>query len=196
MFLKLLDRHIHHGTLTVVEPNGQRHTFGEGTPAATWVLNARGTARRILLNPQANLGETYMNGEWDVEDGDLADLLTVLRVNLERRLSDRSLTALLGPLATLVTSWNNLRASLSNVSHHYNLDEALFRAFLDRDMHYSCAYFRTPDRSPGGGPASQMRPHPAQASPRARPTRARHWLRAGAAWPCTSRSVPAWRSWG
>ena len=147
MFLKLLDRHVTQGTLTVVEPGGRRHTFGAGEPAATWVLNKPGTARRILLNPQANLGETYMNGEWDVEDGDLGDLLTVLRVNMERELPARSVAALLGPLGTLVSSWNNVRASLSNVSHHYDLDEALFRAFLDRDMHYSCAYFRAPGLS-------------------------------------------------
>ena len=147
MFLKLLDRHVRHGTLTVVEPNGRRHVFGQGQPSATWVLRKPGAARRMLLNPQANLGETYMNEEWDVEDGDLADLLTVLRVNLERRLAGRSITALLGPLATFMTSWNNVRASLSNVSHHYDLDEALFRAFLDRDMHYSCAYFREPGLS-------------------------------------------------
>lgn len=147
MFLKLLDRHIRQGTLTVVEPDGRRHTFGEGEPSATWVLRKPGVARRILLNPGANLGETYLDEEWDVEAGELADLLTVLRVNLERNLPGRSVTALLGPLATLVTSWNNVRASFSNVSHHYDLDEALFRGFLDRDMHYSCAYFREPDLS-------------------------------------------------
>ena len=147
MFLKLLERYIRHGTLTVVEPSRRRHTFGQGTPVATWVLNTPGAARRILLNPAANLGETYMNREWDVADGDLADLLTILRVNLEQRLSGRSIAGLLGPLATLVTSWNNARDSSSNASHHYDLDEVLFRAFLDEDMHYSCAYYRTPDLS-------------------------------------------------
>ena len=147
MFLKLLDRHIRHGTLTVVEPGGRRHTFGAGEPSATWVLRKPGTARRILFNPGANLGESYMRGEWDVEAGGLADLLTVLRVNMERNLPGSSVTALLGPLSTILTSWNTVRASLSNVSHHYDLDEALFRAFLDRDMHYSCAYFREPDLS-------------------------------------------------
>ena len=44
-------------------------------------------------------------------------------------------------------SWNNLGASLRNVSHHYDLDASLFRAFLDRDMHYSCAYFRSPEQT-------------------------------------------------
>ena len=38
-------------------------------------------------------------------------------------------------------SWNSLTASRRNVSHHYDLDEALFRACLDTDLHYSCAYF-------------------------------------------------------
>jgi cyclopropane-fatty-acyl-phospholipid synthase len=33
------------------------------------------------------------------------------------------------------------------VHHHYDLDEELFRAFLDRGMHYSCAYFRDADMS-------------------------------------------------
>ena len=35
---------------------------------------------------------------------------------------------------------------MRNVSHHYDLDASLFRAFLDQDMHYSCAYFRSPDQ--------------------------------------------------
>ena len=34
--------------------------------------------------------------------------------------------------------------SLSNVSSPYDLDGNLFRFFLDRDMHYSCAYFTQP----------------------------------------------------
>ena len=147
MFLKLLDRYITQGTLTVVEPDGHRHTFGQGEPHATWVLRNGRARRRILLNAAANVGETYMDGDWDVQDGDLADLLTILRVNMEEHAPGRSTAALAGALASLLTSWNNVRASLSNVSHHYDLDEALFRAFLDTDMHYSCAYFREPDVS-------------------------------------------------
>ena len=142
MFETLLQNHVRQGTLTLVTPDGVRRTFGAGEPRVTWVVRRRWTIRKILLNPAANLGETYMDAEWDVEDGDLIDLLTLLRSNLEPAISDRRLTALTGPLATLVGSWNTVRASLRNVSHHYNLDAALFRAFLDRNMHYSCAYFR------------------------------------------------------
>ena len=145
MFAKLFQEHMRNGTLTLVTPDGERQTFGDGAPRATWILRKPRALLKILLNAEANLGETYMNEEWDVEDGDLIDLLNILRTNVEPAVSNRRLMALTGPVATLVQSWNTARASLRNVSHHYNLDEALFRAFLDRDMHYSCAYFREAD---------------------------------------------------
>ena len=145
MFAKLLERHLRHGTLTLVTPDGRRETYGSGSPKATWVIRRPGTMVRILLNPAANLGETYMDEGWDVEDGDLVDLLTILRTNLESAVANPSPGTMLGPVGTLVQSWNTARTSLSNVRHHYNLEESLFRAFLDRNMHYSCAYFRSPD---------------------------------------------------
>ena len=145
MFAELLQKHVRRGTLTFVAPDGTRRTFGDGSPRVTWRVRKRQTMAKILLNPEANLGETYMNGEWDVEEGGLVDLLTILRTNLESAVSARSVTALLRPAATLFKSWNTVQASLRNVSHHYNLDETLFRAFLDRNMHYSCAYFREAD---------------------------------------------------
>lgn len=142
MFAELLQKHVRHGTLTLVTPDGGRRTFGCGDPKATWIVRRPRTLRKLLLNPEANLGETYMDEGWDVEDGELIDLLTILRSNLESAVSGKAITAAMGPAAALVGSWNTVRASLRNVSHHYNLDEALFRAFLDRNMHYSCAYFR------------------------------------------------------
>lgn len=145
MFLKLLERHVRRGTLTVSMPEGTRHVFGEGQPSATWHIRRRAAVARIALNPAANLGETYMARDWDVEDGGLHALLTILRTNLEREVATGGAMRLLQPLATLLASWNNARSSLSNVSRHYDLDETLFRAFLDRDMHYSCAYFREPE---------------------------------------------------
>ena len=145
MFAELLQKHVRHGTLTLVTPDGARRTFGDGNPKATWIVRKPRTMRKLLLNPAANLGETYMDQEWDVEDGELIDLLTILRGNLESTVSHRAVAAKTRPVATLVGSWNTVRASLRNARHHYNLNEALFRAFLDRNMHYSCAYFREAD---------------------------------------------------
>ena len=102
-------------------------------------LNRRRTLTRILRNPTLNLGETYLAGEWDVIEGSLHDLLTILRTNLERQ-TDRS--RLGRALGLMLVPWNHVAASHRNVRHHYDLDEALFRACLDTNMHYSCAYFR------------------------------------------------------
>jgi cyclopropane-fatty-acyl-phospholipid synthase len=143
MYLELFERFVRNGELTLVDATGARHRFGDGTPKATWVMRNPDTLPRIVKNPALQLGETYMEEGWDVTEGSLADLLTILRNNLAKQ-------ARPGPMSTLgvlLHSWNNLTASVANVHHHYDLDEELFRAFLDRGMHYSCAYYRDPDMS-------------------------------------------------
>ncbi len=140
----LLERFIRQGRLKVVAPDGRETTYGDGTPYAAWRLNQPGAWRAMLRNPQLNLGETYMDGGWDITEGSLHDLLTILRRNIEANLGG---SHWLNPLWALLGSWNNVAASRRNVSHHYDLDEALFRACLDADMHYSCAYFPQPGMS-------------------------------------------------
>lgn len=141
MFLPLLQRLVRKGTLAVVMPDGARHEFGNGEPRAEWILRDNGVMRSIVRNPTMNLGETYIDERWDAGDGDLAGLLRVLRMNLEQEASASRLPRFLRLGSALLASWNNVRASLANVSHHYDREEALFRSFLDDAMHYSCAYF-------------------------------------------------------
>jgi cyclopropane-fatty-acyl-phospholipid synthase len=142
----LLQRHVVQGELTVVEPDGRTHHFGRGVgagePRATWILHDPSVYGRILANPAFELGQTYMDGRWDAGEGGLAALLRILRGNLSGAVLKSSRLA---ALACVLQSWNNVRASLHNVTRHYDLDEALFRACLDRDMHYSCAYFENCD---------------------------------------------------
>jgi cyclopropane-fatty-acyl-phospholipid synthase len=98
------------------------------------------TLRKIARNWEFQLGETYMNGDWDVADCELQDLLLILRSNF----STYRVPWLLRPLGLLLQQWNRLGTSLSNVSSHYDLDHHMFKLFLDRDMHYSCAYYPHP----------------------------------------------------
>ena len=141
---QFLNKFIRQGRLTVVDHAGREFDFGQGEPSAVWHLHRASTFNAILRNPQLNLGETYMAGEWDAGDGDLHGLLTVLRINLEADLHENFW---LNALKMLLGSWNSVTASHRNVRHHYDLDEPLFRACLDKDMHYSCAYFKSPDAS-------------------------------------------------
>jgi cyclopropane-fatty-acyl-phospholipid synthase len=144
MRLELFERFVKYGELTLVDVTGVRHRFGSGTPKATWLMRHPDTLQRILTNPALELGETYMDEGWDVADGSLTDLITILRGNMSDLVQRRTVFS---EFAALVQTWNALKTSFNNVHRHYDLDEELFRAFLDRGMHYSCAYFRDADMS-------------------------------------------------
>ena len=143
MYDKFIRDNIKHGSFKLVHPNGDEQIYGSGQASVVWKINDARVLSKIVRNPLLNLGETYIEGGWDVEDGKLAELLTVLRTNFEDGFVRRGATA---AYAAILQSWNNIGASMRNVSHHYDLDASLFRAFLDQDMHYSCAYFRSPDQ--------------------------------------------------
>lgn len=144
----LIDRlfrdRIKSGSLSLIDHRGNRSTFGsDGNPVVVKFYR-RGTLFRILRNPHLHLGECYMNGEIDILEGSLTDFLRLLRINMSDYADVKG--SLLAPaLASITHSWNTVRASLRNVSFHYNLDDDLYRGFLDEDMHYSCAYFENPD---------------------------------------------------
>ena len=137
--LALLQKFVRRGELTVIDHEGERHAFGAGEPRAAIRLNTASAFGVMARNPELKLGEAYMDGLWDVAEGTLHDVLTLLRINLEAAIAGGGRWQ---PLRALLTSLNGLAASRRNVSHHYDLDEPLFRACLDEAMHYSCAYFR------------------------------------------------------
>lgn len=140
---KILDwmgRGFRGGQLQFVAPDGRTWTLGHGAPQVRILLRDVATLRHILINPGLRLGETYVDGRWQPEGGQLG---TVLEVGLKfttyyeqqhRGTWTQKALALLGEL-------NNATTSRRNVAHHYDLDESLYRSFLDADMQYSCAYF-------------------------------------------------------
>lgn len=137
MFKKLLEDNVKQGVIHLHMPGGRRYRFGYSGPEAHWVIKNISAINRIARDWEFQLGETYMNGDWDVKDCELRDLLYILRVNF----AEYSISRWLQPLAKMFQEWNRVSRSYFNVSHHYDLDEEFFRLFLDRDMHYSCAYF-------------------------------------------------------
>lgn len=139
MLQRLLERTIQSGQLTLAMPDGRQMCFGAGSPSVVWKINDAKVPSRIFRNREYEVGETYVEGGWDVLEGELIDLFHILFSNLQKRRP--------GYWSKLVSrafkQWNHLHKSLINVSRHYDLDEKLFRSFLDSDMHYSCAYFES-----------------------------------------------------
>ncbi|WP_298138375.1 cyclopropane-fatty-acyl-phospholipid synthase family protein [Acidiferrobacter sp.] len=140
MLEKILAEVIKTGHLTVRYPDGRVGYYGEGSPDAEWVIKEQSAIRRLIRNPWLQMGETYMDGAWDAPKG-LATLLEALL----RNIPDEPPASLFTNLKRHLVQVNGRNASRRHVAHHYDLDESLFRIFLDRDMHYSCAYFSRPD---------------------------------------------------
>ena len=138
-YLKLLEKNIKTGVLHLTLPNGDKHTFGEHGPVAHWVVHDKKTLARIAKDWEFQFGETYMEGGWNAGDGTLADLIGLLRINFEEYQPSKWLQ----PFVRLTQQWNKVSRSYRNVAHHYDLDEAFFRLFLDEKMHYSCAYYQS-----------------------------------------------------
>jgi cyclopropane-fatty-acyl-phospholipid synthase len=99
--------------------------------------------------PELKLGEAYVGGELVIEQGSIADLLAiVLNQPCQGKLPYWARVQWLARYAgRRLSQFNSLRRAQRNVAHHYDLDDALYRLFLDADQQYSCAYFETADQS-------------------------------------------------
>ncbi|HJS10516.1 cyclopropane-fatty-acyl-phospholipid synthase family protein [Sphingopyxis sp.] len=147
-----LSRIIRQGRLTVVAPDGAREEFGQpapGFPNVTIRFTNRRGMRRIVLDPRIGAAEAFMDGEMELVEGDIMDLIGLIRMNTpwDRGASLKDKTWL-GQRAdwvkTRLGSINRQRQSRANVKHHYDIGNDLYRLFLDDDMQYSCAYWSRP----------------------------------------------------
>ena len=143
MFETTLSHEIHHGRLELSYPDGRHTELGTQGALAQWQINDAGVLARIAADPEYELGATFVEGGWDSPE--LTTLLVLLMRNFpgtrSRRLSwSRRILRRLRQM-------NRAVRARQQIAHHYDLDEGLFRRFLDRDLHYSCAYFRTQDLS-------------------------------------------------
>ena len=147
-----LSRIIRQGRLTVVAPDGSREEFGQpaaGFPDVTIRFTDRRGMRRIVLDPRLGAAEAFMDGEMELAEGDIMDLVGLIRMNTPwdrgTRLHDKTWLGRRAEwLKTRVGSINRQRRSRANVKHHYDIGNDLYRLFLDDDMQYSCAYWSRP----------------------------------------------------
>ena len=142
-----LERTIRNGTLEVVDPAGNVHRFGDGSPATSRVrFMTPAVERAILLHPQMKLGEAFMDGSFVVEDGSIYEFLALVLSNDDNPRPNWIAAALprLRYLARRLSRVNTKRRALANASQHYDIDHRLYSLFLDEDLQYSCAYFETP----------------------------------------------------
>ena len=137
------------GTLRIIDANGVTSVFGGTIPYHEITVRFHDPALPLMLMGDFTtaLGEAYMDGRLTLEEGTLYDLLELLAINYENSQPvwfDR-INQFFGLFLRRFQQYNPIPRALKNVAHHYDLSSELYKLFLDKDMQYSCAYFRHPD---------------------------------------------------
>ncbi len=147
--VRTLARGIDRGDLSVRFADGSLARFGDGTgPELCLRLRDPGAEVALLLDPTLRLGELYAEGRLVLEQGDIYDLVAIVKKS-QRKLSRvvapaLATQALRRGLSVLAPRQTPTRAR-KNIAHHYDLDETFYRLFLDDDLQYTCAYFERPE---------------------------------------------------
>lgn len=146
----LLETFVKKGRLTVIDVDGSSHIFGcgEDGPSVVMRLHDKALRWKLFFNPELQAAEAYMDGGLTFEDGsDCYDLLTLFSINR-------------GPLAShkvqglLRRGWramrrrqqqNDVERAKRQARHHYDLSTELYKLFLDENLTYTCAFYRSPD---------------------------------------------------
>ena len=101
--------------------------------------------RRVLVGGSLGLGESYVDGWWE------CDALDELAARLLRTRDGTDGVWFGGArelgraLAARLANRQHAGRSAADVAGHYDRDDALFRAMLDKRMIYSCAWWRRAD---------------------------------------------------
>ena len=139
-----LARTIKTGRLEVVDAAGKSFHYGDDSGSPVRVrFHSSAAERGVLLDPDTRIGELYMDGGYDIEEGTVLDLMTLLRTNVggSGRTWWTGATMKVRRALNRLTENNDERRARNNVQTHYDLDGRLYSLFLDEDQQYSCAYF-------------------------------------------------------
>lgn len=151
---RFLERGVRQGVLELARPDGSLRRFGtpaEGFPHVRIRLTDKGAERRILRDPRLGAAEAFMDGQLEVEQGDIMDLVYLLRANARwdkggELKEQTALKKVLGKAVTLVDGINRAASAKKNIAHHYDVGNDLYNLFLDIEhMQYSCAYWPSDD---------------------------------------------------
>jgi cyclopropane-fatty-acyl-phospholipid synthase len=118
--------------------DGAEAVLGEVPPRVTFRVPTAG-ALRYLINPTLDsLGRAYVEGKLEMEGklADVIDVATKLAASTNRHMRR--------PLRNFR---HTRQKDAKAVSFHYDVSNEFYAAWLDRNMVYSCGYFRSPEDS-------------------------------------------------
>src|ERR1044072_6113804 len=146
---KMLRGYVKRGELTVIDHKGQSYSYGAPDSefrAVTARLTDGRVFRDIARDPGLGAAEAFMDGRLVIEDGDILDVVNIIRGSHKWEDSKGTNKFLKkgGKLPHWLSQLNWRDIARKNVSHHYDVGNDFYRLFLDADLQYSCGYFTDP----------------------------------------------------
>ncbi len=99
--------------------------------------------KRVLSGASLALGETYVAGWWDCKRLDKF-FTKLLQAEIKEEVW-ANFWILTKIVWSWLTNWGTIKQAHNSAAFHYNLSNKLFRKMLDRNMSYTCAYWRNAD---------------------------------------------------
>ena len=146
-FIRRLLGHVHRGRLTVVLPDGtQLAGAGDqpGVVAELRILRWRAVSR-LLSGGDVGFAESYVDGDWDTPD--LVAFVSLCADNLDTlvKAAEASWPTRLAQRLLMLMRRNSKSGSRRNIMAHYDLGNAFYAEWLDREMIYSSALYEEGD---------------------------------------------------
>ena len=126
--------------LRIVLWDGEAFDFS-ATPSVTITLGSRRLVRALMAGNFVRLGDAYVSGELAV-DGRVDDIIRV-GIELSERIGKTPLFSRLARALAYVPGRHSRRRDAAAIRHHYDVSNDFYRLWLDRNLIYSCAYFKT-----------------------------------------------------
>ncbi len=144
--LELMLSRIKNHNFTVQYWDGTHVSYGSGTPDFHIIFH-REPAAASEKDFSIYLGEAYMRGDLDL-DGSFEAMAKALNEGLEQESGVGKLArGILAKALTGLVPSQELARQQKDVQAHYDLGNEFFEIWLDKEMNYSCAYFKTPEDS-------------------------------------------------
>lgn len=150
LFHRMLDRidaGLEHGALEASLPDGTRRLLGGRGDGPSCIVNLHSWRALVRLASGGSAGwyRAWAAGEWSSPDPvPLFALFMRNAMRLGRVARPNGPSRWIGRLIHWARR-NDRRGSRHNIAYHYDLGNDFYSLWLDRNMHYSSAFFRDPD---------------------------------------------------
>jgi cyclopropane-fatty-acyl-phospholipid synthase len=128
--------------LRLVFPDRDTFDFAPA-PAVTITFHSTAPIKALLRGDFARTADACVAGQISV-DGPIEAVLKI-GISLAEKLGRFSPLRGVAHMAAFLTMANSRNRDAANISHHYDVGNEFYRLWLDRQMIYSCAYFRSGD---------------------------------------------------